>query len=384
MKKAIVLLTGLMMIVWSPTPAQAKVMYQEEGEVKVAEGQVIEDDLYIGGETVEIDGVVKGDVYIAGGVVEIDGEVTGDLVVGAGEVRIKGKVGDDLWIGAGNVSLLEAQIGDGANIGAGTVYIDEKSSIGGSLLVGAGTVTNESPVKRNLMAGAGQLKQNGTVGKEMRAAGEKLELGEKTVIEGNLTYVSEGELVKAEGARIGGVTKRIESSQDSRVIKKDWQEKARKNWVGLAAGMNVLSYLGALLVGGIMLWLLKKPSLQTAEKIEQNLLSSLGWGLLTTVLAGPAVILLLITGVGAPLAMISMMLLLVDFYLAKIVASLALGKVLTKQFGWKKMQIGWSYALGLSVYYILRMIPLVGIFARIGMFFAGVGAIMLQLKEVKK
>lgn len=362
------------------TPAHALVVMREKGTALVAETEVIEDDLYITGETVEIRGTVNGDVFAAGGSVRMSGNVTGDLIVGAGEVRVSGTVGDDLWIGGGSVNIIKAQIGDGVVVGAGSVTIDSDSSIGGSLLAGAGMLDVSAPIGRNLMAGAGQVRLDSAVGKEMRVGTESLELGTRARIGEDLTYMSESELTLSEGATVAGETKRLDSKYPNRVEK----EKAAGFAYATHLGLNFFSYLGALVVGLVLLWLMQKPTLAIAGKIQNNLLSVIGWGLLVFVLSGPAIIMLMVTGIGIPLALIAAALILIDFYLAKIFASMALGLAMQKKFGWKKMQVGWALVLGLTVYYVLRIIPLVGMFVRLIAFLAGIGAVALYLKSAKK
>jgi len=377
------LIAGLMMgaVV---TPAQAKVVSMEKGTYTLKEGEVINDDLYVTAETVEIAGVVEGDVYIGAGVVRFTGRTTGDLVIGSGEVRVSGEVGDDLWIGAGNVYLMNVKVGDGVIVGAGSVTIDEDSSIGGSLLAGTGMLDNRAVVGRNLMAGAGLVRLNAPIGGELRVGGETIELGEKTEVRGDLTYMTEEELMMSEGATVAGQTIRVDSHYPTQVERAKWEGKMAGMWKKAGLSMNVLGFFAALLVGMMMLWLMKKPTVAIAEQIEKNFLASLGWGLLVLVLSLPALVLMTITVVGAPLAMILAAILVVDIYLAKIFASLALGRVIQKQFGWKQLQLGAVLTIGLGLYYLLRMVPVLMIFVRLVALIAGMGGIWLQLKSTKK
>lgn len=384
MKRLFTLFAGFVLFGFCSSPAMAKVMTMEKGTVVVAEDEVIEDDLYIAGEGVEIEGEVNGDVYAAGGTVTVTGQISGDLVIGGGEVRVSGTVGDDLWVGAGNVYLTGAIIGDGMNVGAGSVVIDEESTIGGSLLAGTGRLENDAPVGRNLMVGAGMLRLDAPVGGEMRVGGETIELGGKAQVAGDLTYMSEAELTLAEGASIAGETRRVESQYPTKAEKEKWEKEATKFAGAAHVGMNIFSYFGALVVGLVALWIAKKQALAVAEIIQKSFAASLGWGLLVVVLAIPAILMLMMTGVGLPLAMIVLVTLLVDFYLAKIWASMAVGQVMQKQFGWKKLQVGWVFVIGLTAYYVLRMIPVVGGLVRLVAFLAGVGGMVMYLKSVKK
>ena len=386
MKKITEILAVMLLMMGLVTaPVSAKVISQETGAIVIGEDEVIVDDLYLGAESVEIAGTVEGDVYVGGGMVTMSGVVTGDLVIGGGNVRVSGEIGDDLWIGAGDVSLMGANVGDGVTIGAGSVSIDDTSSIGGSLLVGSGMLDNRAPVGRNLMAGAGMLKLNAPVGGEVRVGAEELILGSKTAIAGDLTYMTEKDLTLAEGATIAGET--IQAESPRAMEGKNWdkdREEVKGALAGMKAGFGVFSYLGALVVGLVSLWLVKKPSMAVAKQVEKNFLTALGWGLLVLVLSGPALLLMTFTGIGLPLAMILGVLLLIDMYMAKIWVSMTMGTLLQKQFGWKKMNEKVVFVLGLTLFYVVSMIPMVGGLVKLVALLSGLGGAWMYLKSVKK
>jgi cytoskeletal protein CcmA (bactofilin family) len=341
-------------------PAEAKIIAQEKGLVSVGADEVINDDLYIGAESVDIAGTVNGDIYI-----------------GAGTVNFRGKVSGDLVVGTGTLNVTKGVIGDSLIVGAGTVIIDDQSRIGGSLLAGTGTLDNRAPVGRNFMAGAGTINSNSSVGGEARLAGERLALGPKTRINGDLTYATEREISQDKGAIIKGKITRHQTPEFKPVDKRQMA----KAWVTAKLGLEGLSFLGAFLVGLVMLWLLPKFTLDITGKIQDKFLASLGWGLVVLMVAPMALFLLAITGIGLPLAGIFTLLLFVDLYLAKVFASLALGQGLKKYFGWN-LKLPVVFFIGLAVYYLLRLIPVIGFFVRIVGLLAGIGGVWLYKKQL--
>ena len=345
------------------SPVQAKIISKEKGTVTVAAGEVINDDLFIGAESVDIAGTVNGDIYVGAGTVNFNGRVTGDLVVGAGTVIID-----------------KAVIGDSLIVGAGTVTIDDQSRIGGSLLVGTGTLDNQARVGRNVMVGAGTIKLNAPVGGEARLGTGTLSLGPKTVINGDLSYTSE-ELNQDEKAVIKGTVSRYEIPESKKWDKGAVKQNMLKAWRVAQFGLTAFSFLGALIVGLVMLWILAKPTQAIGDKIVAQFGSSLGWGFVLLFITPPALMLLMFTGVGLPLAMIVGALFVLDLYLAKIFASLALGKVLARNFGWK-LRPAAVFFVGLVVYYLLRLIPVVGMFVRLAALLAGLGGVWLYKKQL--
>ena len=127
--------------------------FRSEQSVTVAEGESIDDDLYVAAGIVNIDGTVNGDATIAGGTVTVSGTVTGSLNVGGGTVDVTGDV-----TGAVRVS-------------AGTVRI--AGSVGRDVVAFGGNVTIESSaeVAGDVAGGVGMLAIDGAIGGDVRCRG---------------------------------------------------------------------------------------------------------------------------------------------------------------------------------------------------------------------
>ena len=80
--------------------------------VVIAKGEVINDDLFVGGETVIVDGTINGDLIAAGQTVTINGKVTGNVVAAGSSVIVNGEVGHDVFAAGAVVT-----IGPNARIG---------------------------------------------------------------------------------------------------------------------------------------------------------------------------------------------------------------------------------------------------------------------------
>ncbi|MEM7800631.1 MAG: hypothetical protein AAF633_15665, partial [Chloroflexota bacterium] len=89
----------------------AAAQFESTSRFLLEAGEIIEDDLYIAGETIIIDGTVVGDVFAAGTLIEINGTITGDLFAAGTGIIIKGTVEDDARIAAAGVEI-DGAIGD--------------------------------------------------------------------------------------------------------------------------------------------------------------------------------------------------------------------------------------------------------------------------------
>lgn len=375
MKKLLgVFLLVLFSIIY-PTSVEAKVIVKESGVYTVEKDEIIDDDLFIGAESVEILGKVNGDVYVGAASFIMSGDITGDLFVGAGTANISGTIGDDLRIGSGNISISKTKIGDGLSIGGGSVVIDDETFVGGSFLAGAGTINSKASVSRNMMVGGGSVIINGPVGGEVRVGGEKISLGSKAVIDGDFTYeVGETDVDFADGATVSGLIKRNKSNFVD-FDKDKFNTRSKNSFRAINSGLQGFSFLGALMIGLVALKFLYKPSIAVVKVMEKNFLNSVGTGLLVFILAGPFFVILMMTVIGIPLAGILLPLYLIDLCIAKLVTSLYLGRYATDYLGKKKVSVYAAFTLGLMLYYLLRLVPVVRVVVRIGALLAGLGAI---------
>src|SRR3989344_7508027 len=103
MRKVTILLSFLLITLIFPLSIAAKIIRNELAIV--ASNEVIDDDLFIGGETVLVEGTVNGDLYVAGGNIIVKGTVNGDILAAGGTIDISGIVRGDIRAAGGNINL---------------------------------------------------------------------------------------------------------------------------------------------------------------------------------------------------------------------------------------------------------------------------------------
>jgi carbonic anhydrase/acetyltransferase-like protein (isoleucine patch superfamily) len=377
-KKLLVLITVLSVLVF-PSPVEAKVVYQEKGEVVIAKGETLDDDLFVGSESLLMDGSILGSVFVGTGRYTQTGSIKGDLVLGTENALISGTIGGDIYVGAGDVVLSKAVVGGNVIAGAGSVTIDNASQIGGSLIAGSGNLKNAAPVGRNVVVGAGTIYLDSKVGKEARLGGGEIALGPSTNIAGNVTYSFDEEsdnLTQDQKAVIGGTISRYTPPVSEHDMAKS-KEDMRKFGMVAGRGWLIISFIGSLLVGFLLLKLFPKTSLGLSTQVKSDLLRSLGIGFLIIVFAAPVLLVLSLTVIGLPLAGLLFLLLLVAVFIAKLVASYALGRFVATQFNWNKMGVYATAFVGLAIFYLLRAVPPIGWITSFLFTWTGLGAIWL-------
>lgn len=382
-KKLLVLITVFSVFAF-PTQALAKVMYEEKGSVTVAKTETVDDDLFIGADSVTIDGNVLGSVFAGTANYVQSGSIKGDLVLGTGNAMITGSVTGDIYLGAGDVTLTKANIGGNIIAGAGNLTIDKDSKIGGSLITGAGNLKNYASVGRSVMAGAGVMLLDGKVGKEVRVGGGEIALGPNANIAGNFAYAlgeEESNLTQDPKAVVGGSTSRYMPPAQAKADMDKAREDMNKFGMVASRGWLVISFIGSLLLGFLLLKLFPKTSMGLSTQIKSDLLRSLGIGFLIVVFALPVLLVLSLTIIGLPLAGMLVLVLCIAIHLAKLAASYALGRFIATQFNWNKMGVYATAFIGLAIFYLLRGLPGLGWIASILFTWTGLGAIWLYARS---
>lgn len=382
--KNFVLLSLLALALFFPTQASAKVMMQEKGTINIGASETIDDDLFVGAENIDFTGTVTGSVFAGSGMADIGGNIKGDLVLGTGKANLSGVIGGDLYLGAGDVVLTKVVVGGNVIVGAGNVLIDKESKIGGSLIAGAGSVRNSASIGRSAMVGAGDLFLNSKVGKEARLGGGNIELGSLASISGNLTYAlseDSSTLRQDPDSTVAGTISRYMPPVDA---KKDmYKAKADFAKFGLVArnGWLMISFLGSLLVGFLLLKLFPRTSLGLSSQLSNSLLPSFGAGFLIIIASVPVFLVLALTIIGIPVLGLLIPLFCVELHLAKLVSSYALGRFIAGQFNWSKMGVYANFLVGLIIFYFLRAIPGIGAVTSMLFTWTGLGAIWFYTKS---
>ena len=313
-------LTLFVMLSLVLVPSVAAFEGREGDHIVIGPDEVIEDDLYVGAESVTIDGVVDGDLFAGAERVIINGTVTGDLVSGAqtivinGEVEgdvmafaqsvvIHGKVGDDLRSGAAALQLgEEAMVGDDLLFGGASIEVMPNSQVGGDLLFGGAQALVEGDVAGDLSVGSSALELTGSVSGDVIAYIDVPEEGEEYLppmfygpqmniampsvapgltisnsakIDGDLTYTAHNDLDFPSSAIAGEITR------EEPYIDVDIEHPAPPTPQQVAGFwfMNLLRTIVTLIaLGMLMQWLFPNFLASAEYKLQNEPLPSLGWG----------------------------------------------------------------------------------------------------------
>jgi hypothetical protein len=318
----------------------------------------MKDDVYLAGANVVVSGPIDGDLIVAGSNIIINSEIKGDLRVVGGMITINGKI-------SGNVTAL-----------GGMITISKDAQISKSLVVLGGNVEMNGKIGRNLYAATGNLLVNNEIKGNVYASvdGEGgLALLPSASILGRLEYTASEPANIYDGAKVN------EEKFTELIVKP--AEPVRKN-SGLVLTFWLIGLLSSIVVGLVVVFLLKDLAVKIKNQLSVKVPLTILKGLIYLIVTPIALLILAVTIIGAPLAVILGVLYGITLYLCQIFIGIFIGDwVLQKIFKSGTSQLVWSMMIGLLIIYALALIPLVGLLVKLAIVLWGLGAVMAVVKK---
>ncbi len=337
----------------------------------------ITDDYYTAGENVIQDTPVFGDMIAAGGQVQIDAPVSQDLTLAGGNITIKGEIGDDARLAGGDIRV-DSIVKDDLIAGGGNITITDQGFVGGDFVFGGGSVRIDGVVNGNLLGATNELFINNEIKGNVRLLGvEKVTFGPNGKVLGNFSYHSQEASPSITSDTVKG---KIDfSSSEIPVEKEDFGAVA---W-GLLAGFSIFGFLSLLFTGLFCLWGFRHFLEHAVDAANLKSLPSLGLGFLITFVTPILGLVLLVTGIGFPLALILLTAWLLILFIGKLVGILVIGLRLVKSDHKSSFpRLFWAFTVGALIFSILALIPVLGWIIRLLLNLLGVGGLLLVLTDL--
>ena len=349
------LILGLALLLAIPFAGQAAIKKAHDN-IYLPTGEVHQGNYYAVGNVIELAGTINGDVFVAGNSITVTGAVNGDIFAAGPSIRVSGQIDGSIRTVGTNISI-ENKVSRNVMAGGSNIVFTEQAEVGKHLTLAGAVVDVRAKVGGNLEGIGNNIKIaneiSGNTNLKLDETG-KITLLPQAHLMGNLDYTASDELILEEGAVIEGeinynpFTKKIPS----------------KKILGLiAAGYffsKVIQLFGLMVVGLVIISLVRKKVLEISNLMIKKPLNQIGRGLVWFILTPIAAVVLLVTVIGIPLALILTASYVIVLYFCKVFASITLGVMLTKAFGWRKVNLMVSMILGVIVFVIISDLPLVG------------------------
>lgn len=347
----------------------------EEKIVTVPSGEVIDEDYFGFGDTVEIHGTVNGDVYAAGRQVIIEGKVNGDLIVAAGTINIPGEVTQDARIAGGKIAVT-GNILRNLTVAGGSVDLAGPGKIGGSIIAFGGDVNISAPVGGNIKVSAGDLLISNRIDGDVDASAGNIRITSKTVISGDLTYRSDGKASIDPDAVISGNVNMKEGGEFSSVS----PEQVSVAFFGGYLLSALINFVSTLIIGLLLVYFYPGFMTRTVSIIRERALHSLGLGFIALFLTPIAAFILMITILGIPFALLLLAVYFVYIYMARVFVIYWIGSSVFNRSG-KSADSVWQLLVGLVIYTVLTLIPFIGGLITFFTILIGLGVLLIAKKQ---
>ena len=354
--------------------ADAGVASAQGGASVVREGPV-DHDLYLAGRSVEVRGAVDGDVVAAAGRVLAGDDIAGSVIAAGGTVDVHGTVKRSVRIAGGDVAA-SAQVGRDLMAVGGTVTLSRGARVGGGAWIAGAHVAVNGDIGKDLNVVGVDIAVSGTVDGNAHLRGHWITIGPEAVIHGRLIYESDAPAEIDPHARIdGGVTREEWASPR--------HAETAVHIVGYAA--KILLALGLIAAGLLFILVFPGYSLDAARLVSLRPLASLGLGFALLIATPVAVVIAMVSMLGAILGLVVLAIYFVSLLLAVLTAAIFLGDLLLRLIGRGPLTgIGRRLAaliLGVIVLVILSGIPVLGGFVFLAALVLGLGAFYLEAAE---
>ncbi|HHX99245.1 TPA: hypothetical protein GX533_00985 [Candidatus Dojkabacteria bacterium] len=337
--------------VFAPKRADAA-EFSFEKEFVLEQEESVEDNLYIFSDSVDITGRVNGDLFIFAEKIKMDGYVTGNLYTFSNTVELgtKSRILGDLYTFGYNVNM-DGEISGKATVFAymqkhnGSTFKDLTSFTAQSLISGK--------VGDDLRVFAGKTAIDANIAGEAIVISEKYEIDEKKV--GREIYDAKkiDEIAKSQGFD--------KSKQEKEPTQQEKFLKTFKN--------TVISSTALLLAGVFLIYLTPVKTGAIVKKITGStteFLKSFGLGIAIFLCAGIPVVMLFVTVVGMPIAMLLLAFMVFVGIFGRLWVELAIGSEILGLFKIKEYRPFKSLLIGRVLSSLISFIPVVsGIYSSV-------------------
>jgi cytoskeletal protein CcmA (bactofilin family) len=351
-------------VVAAPRSARAQITSGNGGQSTINGSQTVDDDLYVIGKDVLIEGTVNGDVYAAGSSVTIRGTVNGDVFAAGSDILVGGAVKGSVRAAGSTVRLTGATIGNSVSAFGSSITVEKDSKIDGGLNFAGASAAIRGSVGRSVVGAADSITMAGSVGKDVDITASSITLESAAVLSGHLNYYGQSELHRDQGAQVKGQVQQLQGQTHH-------QDHRRASTFGILWGLIALY-----LTGVVTLWLFPRTVVSISSTLHQRPGGSVGTGVLIVILFLPALLVLLLSLVGIPLGILAALGVGVGLYVAKFIVGLTIGNLIARRTDWKPNPYA-DVIIGLLIITLLELIPGFGLAVRLIVAVAGLGAIFL-------
>lgn len=370
-----ILFAALLLSLLLPLGAAYAFEVKVDNSIHLNKEEIADGNIYANCQDMTIDGTVNGDVIALCQKIIINGVVEGDVIAFGQTIEINGEVKGNTRL-AGPQITINGTVGHNVNVLGNDIKFNKNSLIKWDALVAGVNGTFDGSIDGNLHGLISVASISGKIGKNINLSiddsdsttDNNLVITKEAVIAGSINYTATKDLKLENASSVAGQINR----------------QAKENKTNPLAWLWIVFYkLSSLILIALVLISLKKELLEKiTNKINNKWWQSLLTGLAILFFTPLLIILLALTVVGIPLALIILATYLSAIILATVLSSYYLGELALKKLsGPKKINIYGATILGLTIFTLLSVIPLLGPAISCLAVVIGLGSLFLIIKD---
>jgi len=337
--------------------------------------EIVDEDLYLAGKSIMVEGTVNGDLWVAGKQVIISGNVQNNASVIGENINMLGTTGKS-FKALGNTIRVDGNIRGDLLVFGKDVELTSKADLRGDFLLGAKSATVNGNCYKDLVGVGKDITINGKVGGNIKLGVDALTVTSNARIQGDLTYFSRNEALIFPGAEIKGMI--------SQKLPQYWEEWSRVS-SALHTWGKVAGFFMILLTGLVFILITPHWMRSSADAIRNVPGKCAAWGALIIFVTPLGVALAMATIIGIPLAFIAIFLYIIGLIISQVVSGLFLGRLILSRWvtSQTKGTMFLSFFLGTVIISVLRYVPVVEYIIIFLTFLFGMGSLVLSRKTRK-
>ena len=327
----------------------------------------VDENLYVVGDEVKIDGVVDGDMILVGNSIEVKGTVTGDVyVIGSERADVDANIFGNLSVAANDFSI--------------------KGLITKNTYLLASNLEYNADTGEDLFVFFGDSNISGSVGDDLRVFG--LNSNIDSTVNGDSLILTKQYRIDKE--KVNEVIDKADLELMAKEQGVDIDKTLSFNFPTLESSWeltvltSVVKFASFLLVGFIIILMTPIKSLKIQEQITDNIenfLSSLALGFILSVVLPLPLFMLLISVIGTPTALLLIGIFSFLMIFGKIWVETAFGREILSLVGVKEYRPFKSFLVGRILSILISLIPVVGTYYNSIVVFTAIGAVVRMKRE---
>lgn len=332
----------------------------------------IGDSRLTAGDSVAIEEPVEGNAFVAAGRVSVRERIERNAFLTGGDVTVAAPVGRNLFVAGGDLRL-DSSVGGKLRAAGGKIRLSREARVDGDASLAGGELDVDGNVRGDLRMYGESLTINGVVEGDVELAGETIRIGPDARIAGELEYRKGADLTVAPGAQIAGGVDEVRRSE------RRW---GRRLFTGgpFAGGFSIS--FGMVLLGALLILIAPRFTREAAGLVRKDPWNSAGMGFVMLIGVPFVVVMLLVTIIGIPLALLMAFGYMALLLLGYLVAAIFIGDLALERVNPARLELPWWRVLFMFLALValgaVKAVPLVGGLAIAILFCIGIGAFTIR------